>query len=430
MGAGRAGEYRAYERSVRVEKFVRRSVALIKLVEFSARALLMMLCVYLLPTAEAVQFGTVMLFVGLFGFLAGFERYVDLQRRLHALSKADADAATVSFGRMVAVSYIVLLPLMYASLRLVGTVPSSLAVIAIVVAVVEHLSQECYRIVLVTQRNRLLLIASAGKTLAILAAVCGIICVKSLSIESVLCWWAVIGGVWLVLIAVLVRPIVRSGLGGESIGLRMQYARSGRHFAIGLVAILAVQTDRFVAINVLGVEDLAQYFRAVMTAGVAYQILTFGSFNRIALDAYRSLKRGEHGAVRVAFRRERVAYLLVLLAVPLVTEAARRFLGIPWIEATVPTFAVVALACGSSLVRGLADFESIVLNNLHLESRILALNALGACATAATAAILGSAFGVCGVLAGSVTGSCIVAVAVWYSARRGLAHLRAKARRA
>lgn len=430
MGAGRVGEYRAYERSVQGETLVRRSIALIKLVEFSARALLMMLCIYLLPAAEAVQFGTVMLLVGLFGFFAGFERYLDLQRRLYALSKADADGAVVSFGRMVAVGYIVLLPILYVSLRLFGAVPSTLALLAGVVAVVEHLSQECYRTVLVTHRYRLLLIGSAVKTLAVLAAVCGIVCVKSLSIESVLCWWALIGGVWFVLIAILVRPVVRSGLGGESIGLRIQCARSGQHFVIGLVAILAVQADRFVAISVLGVEDLAQYFRAVMTTGAVYQILTFGSFNRIALDAYRSLKLGEHGAVRAAFRRERVVYLLVLLAVPLVTEAARRFLGIPWIEATVPPVAVVALACGSSLVRGVTDFESIVLNHLHLESRILALNALGVCTTAATAAILGSAFGVCGVLAGSLVGSCVVAVAVWHSARRGLAQKRAEPRRA
>ncbi len=409
---------------------MRRSIALIKLVEFSARAILMMLCVYLLPAAEAGQFGTVTLLVGLFGFLASFERYVDLQRRLHALSEADADAAIVSFGRMVAFGYIVLLPLLYVSLRLVGAVSSYLALLAVVVAVVEHSSQECYRLVLITHRNRFLLIGSAVKTLAVLAAVFGILCVSTLSIESVLCWWALIGGVWLVLIAVLVRPVVRSGLRGESIGLTVQCRRSARHFAIGLLAILALQTDRFVAISVLGVEDLAQYFRAVMTAGAAYQVLTVGSFNRIVLDAYRSLKRGEHGAVRAAFRRERVAYLLVLLAVPLVTEAARRLLGIPWIEATVPPFAVVALACGSLLVRGLADFESIVLNHLHLESRILALNSVGACVTAGAAALLGSAFGVCGVLAGSVTGSCLVAVAVWQSARRGLAQLRAEPRRA
>lgn len=342
------------------------SVAAIKLVEFGARSILILLCIYLMPAVEAARFGTVMLFVGLFSFLVGQERYVDLQRRLPALSHVDAGAAIISYGRLISVGYLLGIPLLYVLLREFAGVTNQEALLAVMVAVVEHLSQECYRIVLITDRHRVLLFGSAAKTVVVLAVVAVIAIIRghALSLESVLFWWTAIGCMWILLSVIEIRCLVRSGQGGELIGLRTQCTRSYRHFAIGLVAILALQADRFVAIRVLGIEELAQYFRAVMTAGAAYQILVICSFNRIALDAYRRLQLGEHGVVRMVFRRERAAYLLVMIAVPLTTEAARRFSGISWIEATVPPFAVVALACGSSLVRGVADFESIVLNHL------------------------------------------------------------------
>ena len=407
------------------------SVAAIKLVEFGARSILILLCIYLMPAVEAARFGTVMLFVGLFSFLVGQERYVDLQRRLPALSHVDAGAAIISYGRLISVGYLLGIPLLYVLLREFAGVTNQEALLAVMVAVVEHLSQECYRIVLITDRHRVLLFGSAAKTVVVLAVVSVIAIIRghALSLESVLFWWTAIGCMWILLSVIEIRCLVRSGQGGELIGLRTQCTRSYRHFAIGLVAILALQADRFVAIRVLGIEELAQYFRAVMTAGAAYQILVICSFNRIALDAYRRLQLGEHGVVRMVFRRERAAYLLVMIAVPLTTEAARRFSGISWIEATVPPFAVVALACGSSLVRGVADFESIVLNHLHIESRVFSSHAIGLCTTLVVASTLGSAFGLRGLLCGSVVGSCAMAAWLYFGAQRGLARLRVESRR-
>ena len=408
------------------------SVAAIKLVEFGARSMLILLCIYLMPAAEAARFGTVMLFVGFFSFLVGQERYVDLQRRISALSHVDAGAAIISYGRLISVGYLLGIPLLYVLLREFAGVTNQEALLAVMVAVVEHLSQECYRIVLITDRHRVLLFGSAAKTVVVLAVVSVIAIIRghALSLESVLFWWTAIGCMWILLSAIEIRCLVLSGQGGERIGLRTQCTRSYRHFAIGLVAILALQADRFVAIRVLGVEELAQYFRAVMTAGAAYQILVICSFNRIALDAYRRLRLGEHGVVRMVFRRERAAYLLVMIAVPLTTEAARRFLGISGIEATVPPFAVVALACGSSLVRGVADFESIVLNHLHIESRVFLSHAIGLCTTVVAASTLGSTFGLRGLLCGSVVGSCAMAASLYFGAQRGLARLQGESRQA
>lgn len=397
---------------------MKKSIAWLKLVEFGARSLLVLLCVYLMPAEEAARFGTVMLCVGLFGFLVGFERYVDFQRRLHSISEVDSGAAIASFTRLVAVGYVLCVPLLYLMLVRFCGVTQQQALLAVAVAVIEHASQECYRVVLVTHRHRRLLVGSAAKTVAVLLAIMagGIALRQPLSLDAVLSWWAGIGGAWLLASLPDLRTIIRAGRAGEPIGLRTQCLRSRGHFFIGLVALLAVQADRLVAIRVLGTQELAQYFRAVMTAGAAYQVLTFISFNRIALDAYRGLQRGEHQAVRKAFRRERVAYAAVLVLVPLGIEAVRRLCGVPWLEAALPPLSAVAFACGSVLLRGASDFESIVLNHAHRESRVLVANAVGTCATLATAIPMGGIFGLQGLLAGSVVGSCVAALVLWRSA--------------
>ena len=147
------------------------SVAAIKLVEFGARSMLILLCIYLMPAAEAARFGTVMLFVGFFSFLVGQERYVDLQRRISALSHVDAGAAIISYGRLISVGYLLGIPLLYVLLREFAGVTNQEALLAVMVAVVEHLSQECYRIVLITDRHRVLLFGSAAKTVVVLAVV-------------------------------------------------------------------------------------------------------------------------------------------------------------------------------------------------------------------------------------------------------------------
>lgn len=397
---------------------MRRSIASIKLAEFGARSLLMLLCIYLLPASEAALFGSMMLFVGLFGFVVGFERYIDIQRRMPAMSNLDSRGAITSFAKLVAFGYIALIPPLYLFLVNFCGATRDQGLLAVMVAVVEHASQECYRIVLVTHRHRILLVGSAVKTMAVLLAVMagGLVRREPLSIDAVLAWWAAIGCVWLVPALLGIRPILRSGRAGEIVGIRSQLSRSRRHFAIGLVALLATQADRLVAIRMLDAEDLAQYFRAVMTAGAVYQVLTFASFNRVAGDAYLGLQRGAWQAVRETFRRERMVYVAALVLVPPCIELVRRWCGTPWLEGALPPLPAVALASGAVLLRGISDFESIVLNHAHRESRVLFANTVAATVAVAAALSMGAAFGLEGLLAGAVAGSGVAALVLWRSA--------------
>ncbi len=397
---------------------MRRSIASIKVAEFGARSLLMLLCMYLLPASEAALFGSIMLFVGLFGFVVGFERYIDIQRRMPAMSDLDLRGAIASFAKLVAVGYVALIPPLYLFLIHFCGATRDQALLAVMVAVVEHASQECYRIVLVTHRHRILLVGSAVKTMAVLLAVMagGFVRREPLSIDAVLAWWAAIGCVWLVPTLFGIQPILRSGRAGEIISIRSQLSRSRRHFAIGLVALLAIQADRLVAIRMLGAEDLAQYFRAVMTAGAVYQLLTVISFNRVAGDAYLGLQRGAWQAVRETFLRERMVYIAALVLIPPCIEIARRWCGIPWLQAALPPLPAVALASGAVLLRGISDFESIVLNHAHRESRVFLANAVATTVAIAAALLLGAVFGLEGLLAGAVAGSGVAALVLWRSA--------------
>lgn len=397
---------------------MRGSIASIKLAEFGARSLLMLLCIYLLPASEAALFGSMMLFVGLFGFAVGFERYVDLQRRMPAMSDLDSRGAIASFAKLIAVGYVALIPPLYLFLVHLCGATRDQALLAVLVAVVEHASQECYRIVLVTHRHRTLLVGSTLKTIAVLLAVIagGFVRREPLSIDAVLAWWAAIGCVWLVPTLLGIRPMLRSGRAGEIVGIRSQLSRSRRHFAICLVALLAVQADRLVAIRLLGAEDLAQYFRAVMTAGAVYQVLTFASFNRVAGDVYLGLQRGAWQAVRRTFRRERMSYVIAVVMVLLCLELVRRWSGMPWLQGALPPLPAVALAFAAVLLRGISDFESMVLNHAHRESRVLFANAVAATVSVAAALSMGTAFGLEGLLAGAVAGSGVAALVLWRSA--------------
>jgi len=397
---------------------MRGSIASIGVAEFGARSLLMLLCIYLLPASEAALFGSMMLFVGLFGFAVGFERYVDLQRRMPAMSDLDSRGAIASFAKLIAVGYVALIPPLYLFLVHLCGATRDQALLAVLVAVVEHASQECYRIVLVTHRHRTLLVGSTAKTIAVLLAVIagGFVRREPLSIDAVLAWWAAIGCAWLVPTLLGISRIIRSGRGGEVIGIRTQLHQSRHHFAVGLVALLAVQADRLVAIRLLGAEELAQYFRAVMTAGAVYQVVTLASYNRVAGDAYLGLQRGAWQAVRRTFRRERMSYVIAVVMVLLCVELVRWWSGMPWLQGALPPLPAVALACAAVLLRGISDFESIVLNHAHRESRILFAKAAAAAVTIGVALALGAALGLPGLLAGAVAGSATGALVLWRSA--------------
>ena len=75
------------------------------------------------------------------------------------------------------------------------------------------------------------------------------------------------------------------------------------------------------------------------------------------------------------------------------------------------------------------DFESIVLNHLHIESRVFLSHAIGLCTTVVAASTLGSTFGLRGLLCGSVVGSCAMAASLYFGAQRGLARLQVESRR-
>ena len=58
-----------------------------KLSEVVTRGIFIIFCTYALPLIDAGVFGLLVTFIGFFAFLLGFERYIDVQRKVSGLSK-------------------------------------------------------------------------------------------------------------------------------------------------------------------------------------------------------------------------------------------------------------------------------------------------------------------------------------------------------
>jgi hypothetical protein len=77
-----------------------------KLVETAARGLFMLVCIYALPLEEAGRFGLIATAVGLLAFALGFERQIDVLRRVTGLPSGACATETsplyLAFNRAIA----------------------------------------------------------------------------------------------------------------------------------------------------------------------------------------------------------------------------------------------------------------------------------------------------------------------------------------
>jgi hypothetical protein len=400
--------------------YVKNIVAALKLVEFGSRSALVLACLFVMPDAEAARFGTTTLFIGIFCLVAGFERYVDLQRTIHSAGSASADAALSSALRLFALQHAWALPCLYLALHHAGGLSAEECALAVAVAIGEHAAQECYRAAISSGRHWNLVAISAARSLAV-ASVMGVTTLvrpEWVTLTNVLGCWAALGALSLAAMLPTVVGILRSGYPSPPIPVLKQFRASRWHFATGVLALVAYQADRLIAIGVLGPDALATFFRAVMLAGAASQLLAFASFNRISRELYAHLSRREADVAQRAARRERIRYCLVLSSLPLLVAVAP-FVAPPSMR--LPPWWAVALASSSALARGIADFDTIFLNHARRERDVLWANAAGLFVTLACSIPLGIRLGLAGVLAGGSIGgiaTCLMIRSLFRSAER------------
>ena len=409
-------------------------IALTKLADIAARSLFVLLVLYALPVRSTGQFGLALTLIGFFTFLSGFERYADLQRRMVGNTAEQTDRLIISTLRFYSLNYTLGLPLLLGLLVLWVQLSPSLALLCLVIALVEHLSNEVYRISLIAPRHRPVLFAVLAKNLVTLALMSGLLAWRpaSFDIDGVLVIWAATSIAGLLAIAIgFTRTWAFSGftsVEGAGLTLREQYRASRTHFMIGLVALGALQADRLVAGALLSLEQSGLYFRHIFLASFAYQVFNVASYNRVAPSVYALLHSGQPVPARKVIHRElqRVvpAAAVVVLVFYALTGSTLR--DKPSLQSINPHFLAV-LTLGY-LVRVFADFNALLLNGVYAERAVFQSQSVALILAVACNVLLTHLFGIAGTVSTLVLGSAAyVLMSSFYTHRNAALNVRVTA---
>jgi hypothetical protein len=386
--------------------------AVTKLADIAARSLFVLLVLYGLPERSAGQFGLALTLVVFFSFTAGFERYLDLQRRMVGSSALQTDQLLVSAVRFYANNYLLCLPILFALLMLWVDLPLVSALLCLVIAVGEHISAEVYRIAMIAPRHRLALFAALVKNLVLLGAIVLTMLTRheSFNIEWVFQIWALLSFIGIVLITIAFSRTWAfaslSQVGGAGLPQLRQFHASRTHFMIGLVAVTLLQADRLVAGALLTLDQSGVYFRHILLATFAYQVFNVASYGRVAPRVYEHLHANRPASARAIIRRELMwlASGAALVMGAFYLAASLKFSSMPAIHSINPNYlAILTLAY---MGRAFADFNALLLNGVYSERDVFVSQSMALGLAVVLNITLTHFFGMAGTVATVMIGSC------------------------
>jgi O-antigen/teichoic acid export membrane protein len=324
----------------------------IKFVEVVARAGFTVAALFVMPLQLAGQFGLSVTFIALFAFILGWERYIDLQRRLVGEEDHVFDRGVRNALRFYAFNWIALLPLFWISIGFAAHLAPSMIAAASVIVIGEQLSNHLYALTVVQPRYLPAMVTVAVKNSLLALVVLGEILFggHSLTIEFVLTTWAICSGLGMMAMGLMWMAVRQSGETDHPVArLRIfaQHRASIAHFGIGLLAVLSLQGDRLIAGTLLKAEEAGIYFRHVLVISFAYQAFNIVSYNRLVPRVFAAAKTEAVSYLARIIRAEFIAILILVL-----------------------------IGFGAALALQILFGE--ILNRLHLDVRIGAILVLGA----------------------------------------------------
>ena len=395
-------------------------VALIKLADTAARSLFVLIVLYTLQPRSTGQFGLALTLIGVFSFLYGFERYIDVQRRIVNQEAAAADRMLLQTLSFYGANYLLWGPLLIALLLLWVELDWVLALSCLLISIGEHLSNEIYRFVLVLGRHRGVLVSVLTKNVVLLVVVAPNLFLgeAGLALRQILWTWA---GVSVLALGVAALIFVRGTAAAASVAAApfAEHFRASRtHFMIGIVALLALQADRLVVGGLLTLEQSGIYFRHIFVASFIYQIFNVASYNRIAPRVYGHVMGGRHLQGRATVRQEiRIFVPLTLLFIAAL--AALRPLELPLADAAAsvsPRF--LAILTFAFLVRATADYNALLLNSVFRERDTFIAQLTAVSAALLLSLVLTRELGMTGTAVALIAGSAIYLAASTFYVRR------------
>ena len=351
------------------------NIVLLKLIETAVRSLFIVVGTYALGIVEAGQFGLFATLLNIGAFLFGYERYMDLQRKMVGQPSEICDGKLEKALWFWALNYLLILPGFALVMIFWMHFSMTLVAMSLLIVVGEHLANQAYQMAMINQRYRNLMLIVLVKNTGLLGAVGWHIVVgKDLTLAHVVRDWFVVTIFSIVLLALATWRIkARKGTSYPfNFELfRHQYVASFAHFLIGLVAILSVQMDRLVVGAILPGAQIGSYFRQVLLVSLMYQLFSIASYNRILPGIYHKARTENIAALRPLVRKEHLLVICVTAAlyggILLVGSLGR----INFFERFHLRPDLLAVLFVGFVIRAGADLNSIMLNGKGLEKFIL-----------------------------------------------------------
>jgi O-antigen/teichoic acid export membrane protein len=350
----------------------------IKFAEIALRAVFVILITYTLKLEEAGQFGIVVTLQGLASFAFGYERQIDLQRRLIGEPAKLFDHAILRAFLFFCGNYVLFSPFFLLVLFFAADITGVTLALCVAVAIGEHISNLAYHLTLVDRRYSIYLYASFFKTALIFVLSLVLFFFNSLDLENVLIVWGVLASC-LILMAVFYW-LKTSSLTQIQVktfwkDIASQYKLSRAHFLIGVLAVLSLQLDRLVVGAVLPFELAGVYFRHVLISALVYQVFNVGFYSMLVPKIFMAAKTEP---VHVIVPLITKAYFKVLLFIVLVLsilvvlyliggEVFHRF--------NIDPFLLVGLLLACS-IRIRADLNALIFNAFYRENIVLKMQSV------------------------------------------------------
>jgi O-antigen/teichoic acid export membrane protein len=360
-----------------------------KLIEVFARAGFTVGAAFMLPLRDAGQFGIVVTLVGLVAFAVGWERYIDLQRRL-----VDAPPHLFDWGvrgafRLWAFNYALAIPLFVLLLFLWPRLGTLEVALCVGILVGEHVANQIYSLAIVEPRYQKLVGLVAARNLLLLSLIFYAVLVdpERARLEFVLLGWSAISVVSTLLIVPLwlrrmeFAPVEQPA--PVASGLFAQHRASLVHFGIGLLGVVALQIDRLTVGSLLPLDQVGIYFRHVLLASFAYQFFNIASYNRKVPLIFARARTHDVADALAIVRRELAKVFAVVLTGYGLLWLADLATGEVLTARVSLSLARAGLLVLGALIRIAADYLGLILNSRMREAWVLRHQLIAfACGTA------------------------------------------------
>lgn len=375
-----------------------------KLVETASRGVFVVAGTYLLPLEDAGRFGVMVTLLGLFAFLAGFERQIDLQRRLVGEDAAAVHAHFSNALRLYLINHLFFAPLLVLCARALCGLDVVSAAGLIVIVIAEQLANQTYQVALLSAKYRYLILMAAAKNVALLIfLVHAWVNRTGVQFQSVVEAWLLVSLVFIMLTALFwwrAGSPAKAAVG--DFPLRKQYEASAFHFLIGLVAILSLQSDRLLVATLLTPDQVGTFYRNVVLISVGYIVFNVAFVARLMPRVFLRAKSEPPSALMKPLWNE-WKQVAVFAVVATALMFAAPYIYSPLDPARLDVHANLFLwLLMAFILRAAADLAGIVLNARHMETSLLKNQAAALVVGLAATAGLAYGFGPPGAAVGSV----------------------------